>query len=112
MVQLTYNIDVSDYFYSMPSYKIKDEKFAFSGIPDEMTNFAYSSLTFAESTESIVTFRSQPIICRGTLKNKEVVIIDKDWNRVVSSDEVLELPELGLSKEIPYNSTHISILQR
>ena len=102
-----HNIDVSDYFYSMPSYKIKDEKFAFSGIPDEMTNFAYSSLTFAESTESIVTFRSQLIICRGTLKNKEVVIIDKDFNRVVSSDEVFELPELGLSKEIPYNSTYL-----
>ena len=35
------------------------------------------------------------------------MIIDKDFNRVVSSDEVFELPELGLSKEIPYNSTYL-----
>ena len=109
MVQL-HNIDVSDYFYSMPSYKIKDE-ICLSGIPDEMTNFAYSSLTFAESTESIVTFRSQLIICRGTLKNKEVVIIDKDFNRVVSSDEVLSYLNWFIKRKF-HIIAHISILQR
>jgi thiol-disulfide isomerase/thioredoxin len=87
--------------------KVEEDQVQFSGLPDNISHLTYNKLFLSKGDGSASSLRTSLFGCRGTIENKEVLIIDKNMDRSISSDEIIYLPELQLSDSIEYDSIYL-----